>query len=37
VEAIEKVAKSQALEIELAAIKKAIRSEAPSVADEVGW
>ena len=37
IEAIEKVAKSQALDIELAAIKKAVRTEAPSVADEVGW
>ena len=37
VEAIEKVAKSQALEKELEAIKIAVRTEAPSVADEVGW
>jgi hypothetical protein len=37
IDAIEKVAKSQALEVELAAIKQAIRAEAPSVADEVGW
>lgn len=37
VEAIEKVAKSQALEVEFEAIKTAIRNESPSVADEVGW